>query len=553
MSVRKLETVKVEASAREIRGERPDESGLLRDPIVRAARGAEAEVVTPQRLSNPHPALDRTVARHNVGAVLAPDQTSDTAHLQLRAPAAFRRIRDAVISPDVKIKIDALGLDATSPMRTLVLAAAGATGSVSAADFAKAMSAPTAPSLLTSDGLQVMRTRLFAADRSGVLVTSLSPSEQMMARLMVGARATISSADISAYQDKLQAQWANGMTAIPNSQRVAVTRAQLAQLGGGTDVMLASGDGGETIFRQSFIASYNKERRVPNWSSFTMSAADLAIRQDISRVDAFRADPDLARELGARTIAQTADYDNSGQDQGHQADRDDGIDQKAQLDSFLLSNMTPQTPELNRQSWRTIEHGVQQLTAATGATAVVITGPLYVDANMKPLAEKDIKWIGPDKDNPAGTRRIAVPSHSYKTVLLTLPNGQQTMFAYVVPNLSTLPTRKNGIAALMQKSLVSVAQLEQITGYKFFAGMDPSVASRLKARSDGLQVAAAAIPKLGPVVPPSAPPPPALMQMAKMAAGKPPVAETATEALETIWPKSVPKPAWLTAKPPANN
>ena len=541
MPIRKLEAVKAEAADRSDRQVSRDRAGgadRLRKPL--AAQGEELQT---QRLTADHPTLDRVAAKHEIGAVLRPDPSADTGHLRLRAPLALRRVRDALIAPSAKIKVDALGLDAHSQMHKLVQTIAGPSGSVSAADFASAVIAPTAPSLLTSDGVQALRRRLFAADRSGVSVSSLSPAEQMMAKMMVGTRTTIASSDIDAYQAKLKAKWANGMTAIPNSQRIAVTRAQLAQLGGGSDVMLATGDGGETIFRESFIASYNKTRRTPNWSSFSMSATDLAIRQDLPRVDAFKTDPGLAAELGARNVAEPPDYNNSGQDQGHQADRDDGIDQKAQTDSYLMSNMTPQTPELNRQSWRTIEHGVQQLTAATGASTVIITGPLYVDAHMKPLADKDLEWIGPDKDNPAGTRRIAVPSHSYKAVLMTLPNGQQTMFAYVVPNLSTLPTLKAGIATLMQKSMMPVAQLEQITGYEFFAGLDTSTARRLKARSDGLQVAVAAIPANGPVVAATLPP---AMTTAHSAIGKRPRIESTTDALDTIWPKSVTKPSWLT-------
>ena len=109
-------------------------------------------------------------------------------------------------------------------------------------------------------------------------------------------------------------------------------------------------------------------------------------------------------------------------------------------ESHLMTNMAPQHPNVNRQAWATLEDGVRDLVKSTGGKAYVLTGNLYLDAQGKPLPPEARETIGKEG------RPIAVPTHNFKTVLLELPNGNLSMFAYMVPNVKDAPTNTEDIA-----------------------------------------------------------------------------------------------------------
>jgi endonuclease G len=154
---------------------------------------------------------------------------------------------------------------------------------------------------------------------------------------------------------------------------------------------------------------------------------------------------------------------------------EDSPTQEAMDESHLMSNIAPQTPNLNRQTWRTLEAAVNDMVASTGGKAYVMTGNLYLDAQGKPLPQDAIDTIG------AHTRRVAVPTHQFKTVLLELPNGNLSMFAYLVPNVQDAPTKKEDIAKFLDASRTSVDHIEELLGQDLYAQLPKSVQAKLEA------------------------------------------------------------------------
>jgi DNA/RNA endonuclease G (NUC1) len=95
-------------------------------------------------------------------------------------------------------------------------------------------------------------------------------------------------------------------------------------------------------------------------------------------------------------------------DRGHQvpsADRDLSTDQN-QL-TFLMSNMIPQTANLNRFVWEHLESYIRDLVTNQGKKVYIIAGPIY---------DEDFGHIGPNNDIP-------VPSKNFK-VLIVLDQNQ---------------------------------------------------------------------------------------------------------------------------------
>jgi endonuclease G len=71
---------------------------------------------------------------------------------------------------------------------------------------------------------------------------------------------------------------------------------------------------------------------------------------------------------------------------------------RSQAQSFTLANIIPQTANLNRRAWRSIESKIRYAAYGSGS-AYVVTGPLFIGSRLDTLRG-----------------RVFVPSHVWKAV-----------------------------------------------------------------------------------------------------------------------------------------
>jgi endonuclease G, mitochondrial len=164
------------------------------------------------------------------------------------------------------------------------------------------------------------------------------------------------------------------------------------------------------ISRTQYVISYNKSRRNPNWVAWKVDSTDLG---SVGRTNHFAEDGELDKYLqqsgGTSPHAvRPSEYSGSCYDRGHQipsADRSVTIqDNEA---TFMMSNMLPQTPYLNRVVWMHLEQYTRDLVKRENKVVYVVAGPIY---------DQDFGKIGPQSD-------IQVPSKNFK-VLVILDKGQ---------------------------------------------------------------------------------------------------------------------------------
>lgn len=124
----------------------------------------------------------------------------------------------------------------------------------------------------------------------------------------------------------------------------------------------------EICFTQ-FSVLYNDKLKDPVISAEHLTAAEVTAAGQMKRKDSFHAEPKVPKQFESTP----KDYAKSGYDQGHMACNGDMADTKAQFESFSLSNMTPQLPDLNRKAWRLMEESVRKQVLAEG-DAWVVTG-----------------------------------------------------------------------------------------------------------------------------------------------------------------------------------
>lgn len=130
------------------------------------------------------------------------------------------------------------------------------------------------------------------------------------------------------------------------------------------------------IDHKYFSIVYDTRLRIAKYVSYTLSAEDLQ-KNSGKRKDRFRADPYLTKN--GLPAVKPNEYRNSGYDKGHLAPSADfAWSAEANDLTFVMSNMVPQKPGLNRDSWRRLEEKVRRW--ACGEKKVsVITGPVIVD------------------------------------------------------------------------------------------------------------------------------------------------------------------------------
>ena len=141
-------------------------------------------------------------------------------------------------------------------------------------------------------------------------------------------------------------------------------------------------------------------------------------------------------QLPARCRSYSKDYSHTGYDRGHLAPNAIfDYSRAVQKESFLMSNIAPQKPKLNRKLWAKIERFVRmqarwyrKISAITGVCGSIGT-------------------LGKRKHN------VNIPKWWYK--ILFLPNGKTISF--LAPNTNTGMGR-----AKAREFLVNIEQIEKI-------------------------------------------------------------------------------------------
>ncbi|XP_071760624.1 endonuclease G, mitochondrial [Centroberyx gerrardi] len=202
--------------------------------------------------------------------------------------------------------------------------------------------------------------------------------------------------------------------------------------------------------RESYVTSYDPRTRTASWVIEQLSPASLTGPSDRKYCD-FKED----NSVHVYHRANNADYRGSGFDRGHlAAAANHKWSQKAMEETFYLSNVAPQDPQLNQNSWNNLEKLCRSLTRHY-LNVFVCTGPLYL-----PRQEADGKLYV--RYQVLGRNHVAVPTHFFKVVILERAGGGGVeLRSYVLPNAPVdekIP---------LERFLVPIETIERASGLLF--------------------------------------------------------------------------------------
>lgn len=213
--------------------------------------------------------------------------------------------------------------------------------------------------------------------------------------------------------------------------------------------IMQSSTGGQILKRKGYTLSYNADYKTPQWVAWELTKKETKGKE--GRTDKFLPDPDVR---GAK--AYTSDYTKSGYDRGHMAPAADmKWSKQAMKESFYLSNICPQNPNLNRGDWNDLEEKSRQWAKKHGVIYVAC-GPIYDTKRPKRI----------------GNNKVAVPDAFYKVVLIN-PKKNPQAIGFIFPN-------KAGHKPL-KKYIVSVDSVEKRTNIDFFPALPDEIENRIEA------------------------------------------------------------------------
>lgn len=213
---------------------------------------------------------------------------------------------------------------------------------------------------------------------------------------------------------------------------------------------------GIRIAHTGFVLDYDTIHHTPFWVAWQLTREES--RGSYKRDDEQFLEDHLVPEAHA---VRPSTYSGTGYSRGHMCPAgDQKWSADAMHDSFYMTNMCPQTFELNKTWWDMLERAERQWARQEGSVYIVC-GPIY-DAGRKEKSLPKKFYVG-------------IP-HRFFKVILSTRKGHEKALGFIYLN--------DASEQYMEQTLCTVDEVERITGYDFFAPLEDTLEDRLESHSD---------------------------------------------------------------------
>ncbi len=203
-----------------------------------------------------------------------------------------------------------------------------------------------------------------------------------------------------------------------------------------------------------FMLEYDEQRKNPLWVVYKIHPLE-GEPPHVKRPSDFKVDN--------RTLARVTQqaYTNSGYDRGHMAPNHAIVSlygKASQADTFLMSNITPQRPNLNRKIWQRLEAAEMDQMTHLGGKIAVFTGPIFGKTPQR---------------LPSG---IQIPEAFFK-IYATKKGKEIHLLAFIIP-------QDVGENARIPSYITTVDAVEAATHLDFFSRLNDAQENRLESQTD---------------------------------------------------------------------
>lgn len=203
------------------------------------------------------------------------------------------------------------------------------------------------------------------------------------------------------------------------------------------------------IEHTGYSLSYNIVTHCPNWVAWELTKKET--EGSFGRSNDFRTDDVLEYEHRVDASA----FKSSVYDRGHMCPSGDMKWSKESMsDSFLMTNICPQTSTLNQVWWERLESSCRRWAEKEGAI-YICCGPIYTDGDTY------IECVP----------KVKVPDAFFKVILSTRKNNEKSIGFFYINDDSR---------QTMESAARSVDEIEEITGFDFFSLLDDDLEERIE-------------------------------------------------------------------------
>lgn len=202
---------------------------------------------------------------------------------------------------------------------------------------------------------------------------------------------------------------------------------------------------------QGFMLEYSESLKNPLWVTYKVTKANY---KSGKRPSSFSSDWRSYQQV------KHDDYTGSGYDRGHMAPNyviASRYGVNAQKETFLMTNITPQKPQLNQKSWQRLEEVIANDFSEWHGDFWVTTGPIF-DAKPKTLKNSS----------------VTIPKAFYKILIKPgTPQTPATALAFIFPQ------NAKANASLMD-FVTTINEVERLTGIDFYSQLDDEFEEKLE-------------------------------------------------------------------------
>jgi endonuclease G len=262
----------------------------------------------------------------------------------------------------------------------------------------------------------------------------------------------------------------------PNTQEVTTKNIDVAARIATDNLLMGNPSNASTLSttnylmqKMTYTLSYNSAQGKPNWVSWHLDNTWLG---SATRCDCFASD--VLLPSGVYRVSSSS-YTNSGFDRGHNCPSGDRtFSSTDNRETFLMTNMMPQAPVNNQQTWERLESYCRTL-VSQGNECYIICGSY----GQGGTGSKGGTTLTIDNG------RVTVPKQIWKVVIV-LPNGTNDVsrvttstrvIAVNTPNINSINTSWGVYRT-------SVDAIETATGYDILSALPDAIEATLESRVD---------------------------------------------------------------------
>ena len=224
------------------------------------------------------------------------------------------------------------------------------------------------------------------------------------------------------------------------------------------------------LFDQKYYTeSYSSTKGTPNWVSWHLDASNITnASARLNNFAGFNGLPSGWYEV------QSNSYSGSGFDRGHNcpsADRTSSTD--ANSATFLMTNMIPQAPQNNQQTWANLENYLREQVVA-GNEVYIIMGSYGSGGTGSNGSVTTIN-----------NGHVNVPSNVWKVaVIIPVGDNDITRITSTTRVIAVNTPNINTIDSDWKKYIVTVRDIETATGYNLLSALPQTVQDAVETKKD---------------------------------------------------------------------